>query len=178
MPSAPPPRFGLALFARRLATLLAASPLLACAQMAPPPGGSPGPWRYITANPATTSSACIGTPQVPLCAAETLLACFQRNQPDLCRMVDDGAGVYDSVFAASQAETGYLAYRIVEMRPVGRTEPALAQARPGDILYLIELRSGAPGKSAPPTGEPPQRFLLRPEAGGVWKVVHWGGPDD
>lgn len=175
MPSTPPFRSGLV---RQLTVLLAVSPLLACAHMTPSPGGSPGPWRYITTNPATTSSTCIGAPQAPLCAAETLLACFQRNQPDLCRMVDDGAGVYDSVFATSSAETGYLAYRIVETRPIGKAEPALSQARPGDILYLIELRGGAPGKSAPPTGEPPQRFLLRPEAGGIWKVVHWGGPDD
>ncbi len=45
----------------------------------------PDELRFISMEDAT--SQCIGNPKTPLCAVETLLACFTRVDPSLCQMV-------------------------------------------------------------------------------------------
>ena len=48
----------------------------------------PGKLHVLTFYAATTTSKCIGTPLTPLCAAETVMACFLRRQPELCTQMD------------------------------------------------------------------------------------------
>lgn len=43
-------------------------------------------WRILTDRDETTTSKCIGKPVTPICAVETLFACFNRKQIELCRM--------------------------------------------------------------------------------------------
>jgi len=45
----------------------------------------PDEMRFITTHDAT--SKCIGDPKTPLCAVETILACFARHDSDLCLKV-------------------------------------------------------------------------------------------
>ena len=51
-----------------------------------PPTAKPKParWRIMTMEDATSTSRCIGDPRTPLCAVETLMACFIRRQVRLC----------------------------------------------------------------------------------------------
>ena len=46
----------------------------------------PSEWRLISANDATSN--CIGDPKTPLCAMETLMACFARHEISLCNKVN------------------------------------------------------------------------------------------
>lgn len=49
----------------------------------------PADKRRSMAPPDKADSGCIGDPKTPLCAVETLLACFIWQRPDLCRLVRD-----------------------------------------------------------------------------------------
>ncbi|CAA6604679.1 exported hypothetical protein [Rhodospirillaceae bacterium LM-1] len=42
--------------------------------------------RVIT--PSNATSKCIGDPKTPICAVETLLACFARQKAELCKLVE------------------------------------------------------------------------------------------
>jgi hypothetical protein len=128
----------------------------------------PEPWRLIGQDPTATTSECIGRPETPLCAVETLLACFQRANQTLCRMVDDGADQYAEVFSDPPDPEKYLAYRIVG--PLTRTE--------SDAKLLIEQQEIPTGQ---PVGTAPVQtslFRLRRQADGSWKVTGWGDPSD
>ena len=49
--------------------------------------------RIMTMMDATSTSDCIGRPVTPLCAVETEMACFLRNDDSLCEVVGrDGFG--------------------------------------------------------------------------------------
>ncbi len=144
-----------------------------------PPLARPGQWYYVTQNDANSSSHCIGAPTTPLCAVETLLACFQRGQMPLCRLVDDGAEQYAQVFAAPSDPGKYLAYRILAARRIGSGQaPPPAHAQPGDVLLTVDQREGQLGRYARATGAPAQDFLLRRHADGRWKIVSWGDPGE
>lgn len=171
-----PPR----LTALILLPILAGPPALAAGDDPDLPAQSMA-WHYITDEDSSTSSHCLGRPDSPLCATETLLACFQRNQFELCRMVDDGAEQYASAFASPAPADRYLAYRIVLSKRLAggdMTEDESGKARAGDVLIVLDQRDGAIGRAAPSSGAPVQRFLLRRAEGGTWKVVTWGGPGD
>lgn len=140
---------------------------------------SPDQWNYITDSQELTTSRCIGVPKSPLCAMETLLACFQRNDFQLCRMVDDKADEYAEVFISPAPRERYLAYRLVQgvifEGPAPEEDPVI---QTGDVMLVVDQRDGALGASAPPTNAPDQRFILRQQKDKRWKVVNWGGPDD
>ena len=140
---------------------------------------SPDQWNYITASQELTTSQCIGVPKSPLCAMETLLACFQRDEFQLCRMVDDKADEYAQVFASPSPRERYLAYRLVQgvtfKGPAPEEDPVI---QAGDVMLVVDQRDGALGVSAPPTNAPDQRFILRQQADKRWKIINWGGPDD
>src|SRR3546814_10964403 len=55
--------------------------LPAAAQL--PAVDAPGQYRLI-GPPGRSDSRCIGRPDTPLCAVETLLACFARREAALC----------------------------------------------------------------------------------------------
>lgn len=139
----------------------------------PPPPNPPGEWRILAWTDQGSSSRCIGRPLTPLCAVETLLACFQRGRVELCRLVDDDTDTYASVFASPADPQAVLAYRIVVTR---RIEESVGRARPGDVL--IGLDQHETSTAAPAAPDATDRFLLRQGADGGWKVVGWGDADD
>lgn len=139
-----------------------------------PPLAQPGQWNYVTQDDAASSSHCIGDPRTPLCAVETLLACFQRGRAELCRMVDDGAEQYSQVFASPVEPGKYLAYRVMAAQRVREGEDVPAPAQPGDVLLTIDQREGTLGRYARADGSPASDFLLRRQSDGLWKVAAWG----
>jgi hypothetical protein len=56
----------------------------------------PGTWRWMTQDPETTTSRCVGETKTPLCTIETFLACRIRADLELCRIaaVEDEYGNY------------------------------------------------------------------------------------
>lgn len=53
---------------------------------------SPDEWRFISSGDST--SKCIGDPKTPLCAVETVIACFARMDINLCRRVGQKGKIY------------------------------------------------------------------------------------
>ncbi len=144
-----------------------------------PPLAVPGQWNYVTLDNAASSSRCIGNPVTAMCAVETLLACFQRGDMTLCRLVDDGTEQYAQVFAAPEEPGKYLAYRVLAARVVGADPiPGQPNAHPGDVLLTIDQREGVLGRYAGPTGAPASDFLLRRRGDGTWKIAAWGDQGD
>lgn len=155
----------------------------ASAQEAPelPPLAQPGQWSYVTQDDSSSSSHCIGKPGSPICAVETLLACFQRDRQDLCRMVDDGTDQYAQIFSAPADPSKYLAYRVLAAQVVDASTPRAGQtshAQDGDVLLTVDQREGQLGRYARATGTPANDFLLRRQPDGSWKVVGWGDPGE
>ena len=132
-----------------------------------PPLGQPGQWRYITQDETISTSRCIGRPETPLCAVETLLACFQRDRIDLCRMVDDGTEQYSQIFAAPADPSKYLAYKVIGAARQG-----------GDVVITLDQREALMGRYANATGAPVQAFTLRKQSTGGWKIITWGDPGE
>ncbi|MTJ80996.1 MAG: hypothetical protein F8N37_08265 [Telmatospirillum sp.] len=156
---------------RRLVPITAIIPLLAAC--AADQTDAPAPWLRITAAEGGTaggSGDCIGSPVSPQCAVDTLLACFQRNRPDLCRLVDAGSDQYAEVFAGPSGPARDLAYRFVTSRP----DPAA----PADGWELaIEQQEVDPG-GPPPTAATGQvsLFRLHRAPDGRWSVTAWDDP--
>ena len=127
------------------------------------------PWRLIGPDGATTTSQCIGRPETPLCAVETLLACFQRSAADLCQGVDDNAGQYAEVFHDPSPSDHYLAYRVLEERQAPSADGA---------ELVVEQQEAETGH--PISAEPGQvgLFRLHRLPDGRWKITDWGDPAD
>jgi hypothetical protein len=69
------------------AVFLAAAALPALADDVPLPELTPkGQYLVMTQDDATSTSKCIGDPKTPMCAVETLMACYQRGDENLCRV--------------------------------------------------------------------------------------------
>jgi hypothetical protein len=170
-------------FASFFAALMLCSAVSALAEDMPelPPLAQPGQWLYVTQEDRTSSSQCVGQPGTPLCAVETLLACFQRDRQDLCRMVDDGTEQYAQIFNAPADPAKYLAYRVLGAHRIDADSPRVGQAshaKDGDVLLTVDQREGLLGRYARATGAPAQDFLLRRQPDGAWKIVSWGDPGE
>lgn len=126
------------------------------------------PWRIIGADEHSTSSRCIGRAETPLCAVETLLACFEWARPDLCRMVDDDEEQYAGIFTDPADPKKYLAYRVVAERNASPDQ---------DVEIVIEQQEMSAGQVIGPATEPTSGFHLRRQADGRWKVIGWGDLD-
>lgn len=161
--------------------LAALSPALAEEFPELPPLAQPGQWNYVTQDDASSSSHCVGRPLSPLCAVETLLACFQRDRQELCRMVDDGTEQYAQIFSSPADLSKYLAYRVLDAKKIDADSARAGQAShalDGDVLLTVDQREGQLGRYARATGAPAQDFLLRRQANGTWKIVSWGDPGE
>jgi hypothetical protein len=109
---------------------------------------------------------------------ETLLACFQRGQPDLCRRVDDDVAQYEQVFSTPVDPSRKLVYRVVEAHRLNRP-PAqnTVTVQTGDVLIILAQHETGPGWAPPETDEGSSGFILRRLADGTWKIVYWGEPE-
>ena len=122
--------------------------------------------QYRLIGPAERSdSRCIGRPDTPLCAVETLLACFARRDGDLCRMVWPGGGAAAASLMAMNNSRYWWSYRVAAAEQSTADEAVIAVA--GRNCGLLQ---GEPDCSTTPA--PPTRYRVR-RVEGRWAVMDW-----
>ena len=139
-----------------------------------PAPDSPGYWRYVTQKDETSTSKCIGDPKTPICAVDTVMACFTRWDDSICDKVKHFVGYGPDT--SSRATSGrFMRYRIISARrlrasdiPPHRKTGILAW-KPGDLQVTVHRKTcgigGCGGLSPTET-----TFTIR-RAGGIWTVV-------
>jgi hypothetical protein len=138
----------------------------------------PDHWRRLSQDDYETSSRCVGRPVTPMCAVETLLACFQRGQPALCWQVDDDTGQYEQVFATPTDLGKDLAYRVLDARRLTTTMlPTDAQSglQPGDVIITVAQSENALDQPSPESTTAAY-FVARQQPDHTWKIIFWGEP--
>ncbi|WP_300301286.1 hypothetical protein [Ferrovibrio sp.] len=123
--------------------------------------------QYHLIGPAGRSdSRCIGRPETPLCAVETLLACFARRDTALCRAVWPPAATLD--FAGASHIRYWWSYRVAAAEQFSPDEAVIAIA--GRNCGLVSAEPDCRTTPAPPTRYRVQR------RGNAWQVVEWASP--
>jgi len=123
-----------------------------------------GRYRLI-GPPERSDSDCIGHPDTPLCAVETLLACFARRDEALCWRVWQPPRAGGSLFAGEKRPGYWWSYRVAAAEQTAPDEAVIAVAGRNCGLLLAE-----PDCSVTPA--PPTRYRVRRGAGG-WQVLDW-----
>lgn len=151
----------------------AAAVLLGCTLAAPAwaqlPAVDPDN-QYRLIGPAERSdSRCIGEDTAPLCAVETLLACFARRDADLCRAVWPGGEGAAGFLARQQNSRYWWSYRIAAAE-----QPAAGGAVIAVAGRMCGLQSAEPDCFTTPA--PPTQYRLRQTESGRWQVMDWQSP--
>jgi hypothetical protein len=122
--------------------------------------------QYRLIGPAARSdSRCIGSPETPLCAVETLLACFARRDTDLCRVVWAGSEGAAGFLRTMTASRYWWSYRIASAEQPAADEAVIAVAGRNCGLQMAEPDCGT-------TPAPPTRYRLK-QVAGRWQVLDW-----
>jgi hypothetical protein len=120
--------------------------------------------------PAHATSTCIGSAGSPVCATETLLACFARVDRSLCEKVqaDPHTG------AREPGLTEYVIDRITVIRAEDITDDQrdLEGFKAGNTLVELRRRACAAECSDEPWED--MQIFLRPNAN-LWEVAAWRG---
>ena len=129
--------------------------------------------RSITQTGAT--SQCIGDPRTPLCAVETLIACFTRHDMSLCRRVGvDGISFDDRLIGRD--------YIVISMKVLrgGDIPEELKDTdwyRPGFVEITLAARYRlSSGEMSPADGWEYDDYTVKP-AGTLWHIAGWSGVD-
>lgn len=146
--------------------------LLACAMSSGALAQLPSPdpaGQYRLIGPAERSdSRCIGKPETPLCAVETLLACFARLEATLCWQVWHPPGAGGALFGRNPPPPYWWSYRIAAAEQISPDEAEIAIAG-----RHCGLQMTTPDCYATPA--PPTRYRVR-RMGNAWQVVDWASP--
>ena len=149
-----------------------------------PPTAKPKParWRIMTMEDATSTSRCIGDPRTPLCAVETLMACFIRRQVRLCTISEGLPESEAGQFHLSPLGPSYRTeYRVLRFRIIGNNDQLLnlnvEWLKPGDVDMFIFVRSCLMPRSSC-IGEPVQRYnyVVRRDGNG-WHITGYAAQD-
>lgn len=120
--------------------------------------------------PTDATSTCIGSAGSPVCASETLLACFARADRSLCEKVhaDPRTG------AREPGLTEYVIDRVTVIRAEDITDDQrdLEGFKAGNTLVELRRRACAAECSDAPWED--MQIYLRPNAN-LWEVVAWRG---
>ncbi len=150
-----------------VALLTAAPAALAQNSLVAPP---PSEIRWITQEKAT--SDCIGDITDPLCAVETLIACWARAEPDLCRRVHDETP--DPV-PTPELKPYKAEYRVKRVRLLQATDVfaylEIAGYREG-FAEIVLLRRFKDSAAQPNIGWMTYSYYLKPVDDG-WRVFGW-----
>jgi hypothetical protein len=127
--------------------------------------------------PGTATSNCLGANTSPTCLTETLLACFARIEPTLCRQ----AGIADTrVIAREPRAVEYLIDRISIVRAEDITDDLrdVEWFKPGFALAELRWRACHPS-AADCAGETwdDLQVYMRPH-GSAWEIVTWRGESE
>ena len=139
----------------------------------------------MTFQDADSSSKCVGNPETPLCAIETMMACWQRGDHHLCRIglnldheprYGGGAPHPDDVFLYWVAKRAVLTKKTLPWDPLDVLErPGLTAPQVGDMrIDIADVRCTK--KVSPETCDYKNKstaaFILRQE-GNRWTVLQW-----
>jgi hypothetical protein len=176
------------LYPLRLVSLVGALALAACAGGAEgpdlPPPDPPDAWRWVTQDDATATSKCIGDPKTPLCAVETIIACFTRDEGTLCGIAHRDTSVGPS---RKYPGTPFKAtkYRFLSAKRLAEEDISVYDRlacvgawRPGNLR--VEVReancwrreSGYECKGYFTQEADLKEYIVRPSAD-RWNVVNW-----
>ena len=180
------------MFARMILAMLIFAALPASAEEdVPLPALTPaGEYRIMTRDDATSTSTCIGNPVTPMCAVETVMACFERSNDELCRI---GQGLDQTPGVVSGMEKyGFLLYRVVRREVVTDRRfpwpprrdlldrPGEPSVQAGDVrIDTIEkpCSSISTPETCGSTWGDRRTFIIRRE-NSHWSVIIWGDPED
>lgn len=126
-----------------------------------------GQYRLI-GTPEGSDSRCIGRPETPLCAVETLLACFARREDSLCWQVWQPPGAGKRLFLRETRPGYWWSYRVAAAEQVSADETLIAIAGRNCGLQIA-----APDCVLTPA--PPTQYRVRRQ-NGIWLVVDWSSP--
>ena len=127
--------------------------------------------------PATATSTCIGASTTPVCAAETLLACFARADDALCRRVG-AVPPARRIENAGSIQIDYVIVRISVIRAADITDDTrdLDWYKPGYTLIEMDRRTcPATQPSCDSDSWDDLQVYLRREPGAErgWQIVAW-----
>lgn len=156
------------LFSLLLPGLLLPGLLFSGPGMAQLPSADPAGQYRLIGRADGSDSRCIGRPESPLCAVETLLACFARRDEALCRQVWQPPRPDLPLFTSRTPPGYWWSYRVAAAESVAA----------GEVVIAIAGRSCGPLSLAPDcltTPAPPTSYRVR-RMGDGWQVVDWGSP--
>ena len=136
----------------------------------------PARWRVMTMEDATSTSRCIGDPRTPLCAVETLMACFIRRQGQLCAISHGYPPSEAGRFRLSKPGPSYRTeYRVVRFHLIRNNDPLLnldvEWLKPGDVDITVYRRFCLPPRQSC-LGEPVTRFVYAVRRDGDrWRIT-------
>lgn len=144
-----------------------------------PPIDQPSHWRVLTQDDSTSDSKCIGKPVTPLCAVETIRACFVREDDSLCQIgmgLDHLPGLIHLIDREGLVGLGER-YRIVAAAKIGKKKRSpINGERPeaGDVLVdVIDLYCR--GQKCSRSSSRPTTYLMRHQEE-RWIVLTWDTP--
>jgi len=167
--------------ARRLSPAAFAVVLFASAAMAggiePDPNAATADWDVVRQSDAASTSRCIGKPETPLCAVETLLACFVRSEKELCDVVGKDM---PSFYFNSKSPWASERYKVLDTKtlqdaniPDYKREGPWAW-RAGDV-QIVMRRTNCRNEKCPSYIGPPTTFTMRLE-GRDWMFADMDAP--
>ncbi len=168
-----------------IAALLCAAPVRA-ADPGLPAIDPPGQGRVMTHDDSTTTSKCVGNPITPLCAVETIIACFERKDGELCRIGMNVEGKPYFMHAQPQPRPyRFQRYRILSSQHVDAISllppwfiKKHGQYQPGDvqIVVLEQACQRNPERCDPVNSSDRFTYVVR-RADSRWFVINWWTPD-
>ncbi|MCC7168580.1 MAG: hypothetical protein IT565_13525 [Rhodospirillales bacterium] len=135
-----------------------------------------GFYRYLTQEADSTTSTCIGNPITPLCAVETVLACFVRKNDDFCRRAT-WPGFPDLEFSKSaKSPFDDMRYYVqfakkLDATNAGKYRVGDVVPEPRDVVIGIKKAFMAPGGWGNIYPQPNVYLLRRYKM--EWRVVTW-----
>lgn len=100
-------------------------------------------WCTLTDSEETTTSKCIGKPVTPICAVETLNACFKRKQIELCRMavINGASETFDLSYSSPKSKTEYTIIKYQTIQHVPADLRDVTWMKRGDVRIKTAERS-------------------------------------
>jgi hypothetical protein len=129
--------------------------------------------------PTSATSACIGTGSSPVCAAETLIACFARADIGLCRRI--GVSEPGNEMAAGPRTVEYVIDRQSTIKKEDITDDLrdLDYFKPGYVLLEIRRRDCPSGQTnCEDVAWSDLQVYARPIPTGGWDIAGWRGDSE
>ncbi len=155
------------------AAVLAAPPAWAHRDPDLPPIDGPKHWHKLTHDDATSTSRCLGRPDTPLCAVETVQACFMRRTDEYCRYTPEFAQALKGLPPIRESRRYWVtaAERVSQTRTHKIFVGSYADPLPGDVIIAVDIVACFDGRCGKRL-DLPIGYLLRKTEGG-WRAVTW-----